>query len=44
VVIGRVSTLKVLTFEVSREAEAVVLDVTGSADAQPVIEQFFVAA
>ena len=33
-----------LTFEVSREADAVVLDVTGSAEAQPVIEQFLVAA
>jgi hypothetical protein len=33
-----------LTFEVSRDADSVVLDVTGRADAQPVIEQFFAAA
>jgi hypothetical protein len=33
-----------LTFAVSREPHAVVLDVTGAPDAQPVIEQFFLAA
>jgi hypothetical protein len=33
-----------LTFAVSRERHAVVLDVTGAPDAQPVIEQFFLAA
>lgn len=33
-----------LTFEVSRAPHAVVLDVTGAPDAQPVIAQFFVAA
>jgi hypothetical protein len=32
-----------LTFAVSREPHAVVLDVTGAPDAQPVIEQFFLA-
>ena len=30
-----------LTFAVAREPDAVVLDVTGAPDAQPVIEQFF---
>jgi hypothetical protein len=33
-----------LTFAVSRDPHAVVLDVTGAPDAQPVIEQFFLAA
>jgi hypothetical protein len=33
-----------LTFAVAREPDAVVLDVTGAPAAQPVIEQFVVAA
>jgi hypothetical protein len=30
-----------LSFEVGRAGDAIVLDITGSPDAQPVIEQFF---
>jgi hypothetical protein len=32
-----------LDFQITRQEDAVVLDITGSSDARPVIEQFFAA-